>query len=206
MAGFVFLPSYYDALRPLPDGERLALLDALLDYVFAEKEPDGLTALQQAVFVAMRPNVDKSTQRYSACVANGAKGGRPKNQTETKRKPNENQTKTDLKPSTNLDKEREKESEKESEKDSIAAKPPSASRFSPPTIEQVRDYCVERGNAVNAEQFVDFYSAKGWRIGNQPMKDWRAAVRTWERREQAGGKQENDKKYDYSNDVDFLGR
>jgi hypothetical protein len=36
---------------------------------------------------------------------------------------------------------------------------------------------------VDAQQFVDFYASKGWRVGNQPMKDWRAAVRTWERRE-----------------------
>ena len=56
-------------------------------------------------------------------------------------------------------------------------------RFSPPSVEEVADYCRERGNKVNPETFVDFYSAKGWRVGNQPMKDWKACVRTWEKRE-----------------------
>lgn len=58
-----------------------------------------------------------------------------------------------------------------------------ASRFSPPTLEEVKAYCLERNNKVNPEQFVDFYSSKGWKIGSQTMKDWKAAVRTWEKRE-----------------------
>lgn len=52
----------------------------------------------------------------------------------------------------------------------------------PPTVEDVRNYCRERNNNIDAEQFVDFYESKGWKIGNSKMKDWRAAVRTWERR------------------------
>ena len=44
-------------------------------------------------------------------------------------------------------------------------------------------YCQERGNSVNAQRFVDFYAAKGWKIGQNPMKDWKAAVRTWEQRD-----------------------
>ena len=57
-------------------------------------------------------------------------------------------------------------------------------RFTPPTVSEVSDYCKERGSNIDPEQFVDFYAAKGWKVGNQPMKDWRAAVRTWEKREE----------------------
>ena len=57
-------------------------------------------------------------------------------------------------------------------------------RFSPPTLEEVKDYCFERGNQVDAEQFIDFYSSKGWMVGKNPMKDWKACVRTWEKRNQ----------------------
>lgn len=56
-------------------------------------------------------------------------------------------------------------------------------RFSPPTIEEVKAYCDERNNGVDPQAFVDFYTAKGWKVGKDPMKDWQAAVRTWERRE-----------------------
>ena len=56
-------------------------------------------------------------------------------------------------------------------------------RFTPPSLDEVKSYCNERNNAVNPEAFVDFYESKGWKVGREPMKDWRAAVRTWERRE-----------------------
>lgn len=52
--------------------------------------------------------------------------------------------------------------------------------FNPPTAEEVKAYCMERGNSVDPDAFIDFYSAKGWMIGKNKMKDWKAAVRTWE--------------------------
>ena len=55
------------------------------------------------------------------------------------------------------------------------------SRFTPPTVEEVREYCNERKNNVDPETFVDFYTAKNWYIGKNKVKDWRACVRTWER-------------------------
>lgn len=58
--------------------------------------------------------------------------------------------------------------------------PKTASRFTPPTVEEVLSYCEERKNDVDAQRFVDYYSSKGWMIGKNKMKDWRAAVRTWE--------------------------
>lgn len=58
-----------------------------------------------------------------------------------------------------------------------------SSRFSPPTVDEVRAYCVERKNSVDAAAFVDFYTSKGWMIGKNKMRSWQAAVRTWERNE-----------------------
>lgn len=59
--------------------------------------------------------------------------------------------------------------------------------FTPPTPDEVRAYCQENGYAVDADAFCDFYASKNWRVGNQPMKDWRAAVRNWARRDERGG-------------------
>jgi hypothetical protein len=53
----------------------------------------------------------------------------------------------------------------------------------PPTYKEVFDYCFERNNNVDAQAFVDFYTSNGWKVGNNPMKDWKAAVRTWEKRD-----------------------
>ena len=57
----------------------------------------------------------------------------------------------------------------------------SSKRFIPPTVDMVSEYCLERKNSVDPEEFVDFYTSKGWLIGKNKMKDWKAAVRTWER-------------------------
>lgn len=67
-----------------------------------------------------------------------------------------------------------------------------AKRFTRPSVEEVRAYCEERGNGVSAEAFVDFYESKGWKVGNSPMKDWRASVRTWEKRDGRGARKTAD--------------
>lgn len=56
-------------------------------------------------------------------------------------------------------------------------------KFAPPTVEEVKAYCQSRKNDIDPQRFVDFYKAKGWKIGKEKMADWRAAVRTWEARE-----------------------
>jgi hypothetical protein len=53
-------------------------------------------------------------------------------------------------------------------------------RFTPPSVDEVSDYCNQRNNSVDAETFIDFYQAKGWMVGKNKMKDWKACVRTWE--------------------------
>lgn len=90
-------------------------------------------------------------------------------------------TVSDLEAQIRLDKTRKEEK----------ARAPSSRRFTPPTVEDVASYCRERGNAVDAQRFVDFYASKGWKVGNAGMKDWHAAVRNWERQDNAkngGGK------------------
>ena len=64
----------------------------------------------------------------------------------------------------------------------------SAPRFIPPSVEAVEAYCLARKNGIDAHHFCDFYQSKGWLVGKNKMKDWKAAVRTWEvkRREQGG--------------------
>tara|TARA_R110002074_G_scaffold50320_3_gene128073 strand:- start:2878 stop:3534 length:657 start_codon:yes stop_codon:yes gene_type:complete len=53
-------------------------------------------------------------------------------------------------------------------------------RFTKPTIEEVLHYCIERDNSVEGNKFYNFYESNGWKVGKNPMKDWKASVRTWE--------------------------
>lgn len=71
----------------------------------------------------------------------------------------------------------EKEIEKEIDKEKEKYK----RQFTKPTLEEVQAYCLERGKGVDAQKWFDYYSANGWKVGKNPMKDWKAAVRTWER-------------------------
>lgn len=54
------------------------------------------------------------------------------------------------------------------------------SRFTPPTLEELTSYCKERNNSVDPQRFINFYESKGWMVGKNKMKDWKASVRTWE--------------------------
>ena len=59
-------------------------------------------------------------------------------------------------------------------------------KFKPPTVFEVRDYCQEKGYQVDPGAFVDYYAARGWKMGKNAMKDWKAAVRYWERNDKSG--------------------
>ena len=78
-------------------------------------------------------------------------------------------------------------------------------RFMPPTYEQVSSYCLERNNNVDAHRFVDHYEANGWMRGKTKMKDWKAAVRFWERSNGGGSKTNNNNlgHMDCERDYDF---
>lgn len=79
---------------------------------------------------------------------------------------------------------------------------PPRPRFIPPTVDDIKAYCTERKNAVDAERFFDFYSANGWKQGKgKPIVDWKAAVRTWERQNNAGQAEPPPRQYDEATDT-----
>ncbi len=72
-------------------------------------------------------------------------------------------------------------------KDSIGKDNNKATRFTPPTVQEVLNYCHETGKSIDADRFVDFYESKGWYVGKNKMKDWKAAVRNWAKRDNKPG-------------------
>ena len=78
------------------------------------------------------------------------------------------------------EKEKEKEKELDTEIESIRGKP-ALKRFAPPALDDVKAYCAERKNTVDAEHWYSYYTANGWMVGRNKMKDWKASVRTWEK-------------------------
>ena len=79
-----------------------------------------------------------------------------------------------------------------SKTENVAAKPPTHNRFSPPGVDEVRAYCVEKGYSVDPERFVNYYTSIGWRVGKNTMKNWKAAVANWHgKEEKKNGKAES---------------
>ena len=99
-----------------------------------------------------------------------------------------------------IEKEREREENKKNEDES--SNPPSKSKkFKIPTLEEVQEYTNTRPYQIDAQRFIDFYTSNGWMVGKNKMKDWKAAVRTWENREnqKGSGKNANTSKPSQSN-------
>lgn len=77
-------------------------------------------------------------------------------------------------------------------------------RFEKPTLSEIKAYCIERGNKVDAQHFFDYYESNGWRVGKNSMKNWQAAVRTWERSEYRKPNSKKNSKEDAINVVNNL--
>lgn len=182
----IYLKLFVDCLekyQKLNDTEFGRLVRAALRYKATGAEPDDL-GREALLWDGMRLDIDRDNENYSAIVTArseaGKKGAKARWQQDSV---NAKFGKSHLPYSKNgQEKEEDKEKDKEEDKDKDRVN--TRAKFAPPSLQEVTDYCRERGNGVDPERFVDFYAAKGWKVGNQPMKDWRAAVRTWEKREE----------------------
>ena len=174
---FTFYRSYYDAIKVLPKKEQTAVMLALCAYALDKVEPN-LTGTAGAIFTLIRPTLDSGWKK----AIGGTRG--------TPQKDNEKIAERCGKDTAKEKEwEKEKEGEIEIENECYTPKPPKgAKRFSPPSFDDVKSYCQERGNGVDPQAFVDWYTSNGWKVGKNPMKDWKAAVRTWERKEANHGR------------------
>ena len=87
---------------------------------------------------------------------------------------------------TEIEIEKEIDTDKEIEKEREKGKK-AGSRFVPPTLEEVSAFIAENNYRVNAEKFIDYYNANGWKVGKNPMRDWKAVLRNWNRNEKDKG-------------------
>ncbi len=172
--------SFAEAIEQLSNEDAGRIYKAITKYAMDGTQPD-LDGMLLGYFTLIKPQIDANNQRY----ANGIKGGRPPlkkpndNQSKTKAKPNDNRTETEPKPK---EKEKEKVKVKVKDKDNVSDMTKRV-RFAPPTEQQLLEYCIEAKLDIDTSAFIDFYSSKGWKVGSQSMKDWKAAARNWARRD-----------------------
>ena len=154
-------------------------------HYFATKEELQLDVLPMVVYSSFKPYIEESFTDYERDVRNGHKGGRPQ-------KPPVTPGKGGLPSRTQAEAEAEADADAEKEAVNKADKPPTCHRFTPPTVDEVRAYCMGKGYTLDADRFVDYYTSNGWKVGKNPMKDWKAAVRTWNGKEKSNGKVERE--------------
>lgn len=165
-------------LDAVPDDVAGKAIKAALNY-FATGEVIQLGQLEMVVFASIKSDIDVANADYLRDVENGKKGGRPKMNDEEKPPVREG----NLPLPTVTERDRDKIEKREEGKGIKADKPPTHRRFFPPTVNEVKVYCKEQGYSVDAERFVDHYESNGWMVGKNKMKDWKAAVRNWNRKE-----------------------
>lgn len=176
----------------LPPEQYKNVLTKMRQYVEHGKEPEGLEPIEQVAFESLRSFMDENIKTYQRSILAhreaGRKGGRPKktdgnqkvfddNQTEPigfSEKPNETNSPLKLKTNNYSD-------TKVSDSNSAEALPPTTkNRFSPPDVETVKSYFAEKGGTEGqAIRFHAYYESNGWKVGRNPMKNWKAAASGW---------------------------
>jgi len=146
-------------LNFLTQEEKGDFLDLLISYGKNQELPKIENKKLLNVFNFMKGRLDtqfeKAKLKAETAKKNGASGGRPIK---------------DIKPSNNPTK----------PKDNPDKPKKTQSVFIKPTIQEIKDYCLERKNNVDVNKFFNYYEANGWKVGKNAMKDWKACVRTWE--------------------------
>lgn len=207
-----FFKSFADALDEIEDDtEYRACMNALLQYAFTGDEV-AATPTAKMFMTLVKPIVDKSKRLSEA----GKRGG---SHMEATAKPNASPTQALHKPYASPSEAYSKPTASPSEQDigvrskdigdrskdigvgegdrGSGEEPEKRKRFTPPSVEEVAAYCREKGYTISPEHFIDFYQSVGWKVGNKSMKDWKAAVRTWQSREPQRPKNNSDELDDF---------
>lgn len=186
---FIFYRSFKESMSDLSDKDKLIMYEAISDYSLDLKEPK-LTGFPKALFSLIRPILDANIQRWK----NGRKGGAPignlNAKKTTEKQPRNDRKTTEKQP--NKDKDVNKDKKYNIKNVNIEDKSSNngadkSTRFVPPTLSEVQEYIQKNNYSVDALTFIDFYTSKGWMVGSNKMKDWKAAVRTWQRKQRNTG-------------------
>lgn len=200
-AKFTWLPKFTKTLLSVPEEHQAALFRALAQYGSYGIEPEFDDWALKAVFESLREDIDNN-KSFRSSGASGGRGNRKRGSdtecnAETPVSDNANppleacETRESTVSDGCDDVNRGSENSPSIPYQSIPnhTKPNQTKRggrFAPPSVEEVRAYCAEKGYTFDPEAFVAFYESKGWKVGRNPMRSWRAACTTWQKRQGDG--------------------
>lgn len=196
---FIFYRSFQKAIDSCSQDDQLLIYKAIANYALDRVEPD-LSGVAQVCWVLIKPQLDANWKRYdNGCKGGefGKKGGAPKGNKNankgktTPKQPQENPTAVEITtPNNNVN---NNLNNNDNSNDNVLKKR-ETKRFSKPTIEEIETYISENSYSISAKTFYDYYEANGWMVGRNKMKDWKAAVRSWNSKEWNKASSANDGK------------
>lgn len=183
--GLIITEIQRDAWEILTDEQAGKLVKILIKYQFDDVIPDNLPPDLRMAFLFLKPVIDKQRDDYDAVCE--------KRRQAAEQRWNKQQTdanvytsmQVDASDANRIELNRTELNRIDIEKSTGVDSKKTGNRFSRPSVEDVSEYIAEKGYTVDAQHFIDYYEANGWKVGRNPMRDWRAAVRTWQQREQA---------------------
>ncbi len=177
---FPYYAEWAKQLLDIPADLRIKIDDAVKRYVLYGEEPQDREVLY-SMFALMRAQIDRDRETYNHKCSQNAENVRKRwnMQNDTTvydcMRMNTTATNKKYKEKENIQKKHSKECKKEGTK---------RTAFVPPSLDELRAFVSEHGlTNVDSEEFIDYYASNGWRVGKQPMKDWCAAARNWNRRQ-----------------------
>ena len=177
---FIFYRSFFSATKHLNHVEKAQLFEAICSYAL-----DGnlslLEGTPQGMFELIKPQLDANRKRFE----NGCKKKQKISKTEAKPKQKISKDEANVNVNVNVNHNEECKSELindnlNNNSKGVEIEAVKNKKFKKPTIQEIKNYCLERKNNVDANKFFNYYEANGWKVGKNPMKDWQACVRTWE--------------------------
>ncbi len=165
---FVFHAEY---ISDLPDDYKAAFAMYAINYALNDEKPQLQEGtLEFSLWVKIARRIDQEREKYERVKEKRAAAGKKHSGNQYTKAEQVEQSEPAKVETVQNGTPRDKVEQKKS------------ATFVPPTVAEVDAYNKERRNGLDAQQFVDFYESKGWKVGAVKMKDWRAAVRTWEKR------------------------
>lgn len=171
---FIFYRSFFMATKCLKNDEKAQLFDAICNYAL-DGETINLDGTASGMFELVKPQLDANRKRFE----NGCK--KKQNRSKTEAKPKQKISKTEANVNDNVNYNVNEECKLELNNDNVNNNINKTKKFVKPTIEEIKQYCLERKNNVNPGMFFNYYESNGWKVGKNPMKDWQASIRTWEK-------------------------
>lgn len=179
---FIFYVSFFEAIKELPNDSQLRVYQAITNFALKGIEPTNLEGIEKAVFVLIKPQILANNTRYkNGCLGGefGYLGGRPKKKTKTPKKPLKNPKET---PNVN-ENENDNENVNVNVNDNVnvnVIKVVPKARFTKPTKEEITDFAITNNLSTDmVDEYFDYYEGNGWKVGRNPMKDWKATYRRW---------------------------